>query len=68
MKTIRHNKNKFIQDIIANTKERNSMYWKGYCRVKLFENENLSETMDDINGVNRLLRGDDVNHPDSIPY
>lgn len=44
------------------------MYWRGYCKVKLFEYEDLSETMDDFKGINRLRRKEDLNNPDSIPY
>ena len=44
------------------------MYWKGYCRVKLFENDDLAVTMEDVKGVNRLLRKNDSNNPDNIAY
>jgi hypothetical protein len=52
-KQIRKNKNEFLKEVIANAKEMNSIYWKGYCRVELFENEDLSETLEDLKGVYR---------------
>lgn len=43
------NKNKFLNDIKEYTKNRSSIYWKGYCRVKGFENLDLMEGIDDNN-------------------
>jgi hypothetical protein len=61
MTDIRSSKHKFVSDVIANAKERNSMYWKGYCKVRLFEYDELAETLDDIKGVSRLLQGQSEN-------
>ncbi|CAD8099788.1 unnamed protein product [Paramecium sonneborni] len=43
------NKNRFINEIKEYTKSRSSIYWKGYCRVKGFENLDLMEGIDENN-------------------
>lgn len=43
------NKIKFLNEIKEYTRSRSSIYWKGYCKVKGFENLDLMEGFDDNN-------------------
>lgn len=49
------NKIKFLTEIKEYTRSKSNLYWKGYCKVKAFENLDLAEQLDE-------------NNPESVPY
>lgn len=67
MKNIREvNRRKFTSDIIVNAKQKNAMYWKGYCKVQAFEHLGLTETLNDMTGKQNLNETDQT--PESTAY
>lgn len=68
MKEIKARKVNFISDIKESVKAKNNVYWKGYCKVKLFEHDDLAETMQDLKGRNKTTKHNDPTNPDTIAY